>query len=913
MEPHGASDPPASGDSDASECVRCGIRTPVGVAHCPGCLLRLGLEYDENDLQELTDDATGPLASDSSARRLGAYSLLEEIGRGGMGVIYRARHEPSGATVALKCLLDYHIDSRETVARFRREASAAAMLKHPNILPVFEVGDTSDGVPFFSMQLVTGGTLHRGSGPGAERDARESVLLMAKVADAVHFAHQHGILHRDLKPGNILLSEQGEPWVTDFGLAKWLHEPDGLTRTLLVFGTPGYIAPEQAHGPAAQLSPAADVYSIGAMLFELLAGRAPFLGDHALAVLRKAAEEPAPKLRSVAPRYDRQLETICARCLEREPSARYQSAAELAADLRHWLEGRRIKARPVAHTTHAKRWVARNRALTAALAVAALCSAFAIIRGVHNRGLTERAQETLASSRSAGLLPVLDLDRGEVDEGLSTSAFEAWSSALSALAQLRFNRSAQPEDAGSGDPKKLREIARVTNSRTVIAFSKRTDPDGARVWCRVVDGRTGNALAVRSFAGESAQGAVEAATTFATELSSLLSRRDDGGETPASESDPGLKDPMTREWILAGRRLAFRYTPRELDHAISLFEKALEKQPASHTAHAYVASAYVAKGHFYSDLDQVRRGAAAARRAVELAPESPDAHRTLAGALYVQGDLHEALEHSLQTAALCGTDDKLEQLIGMTLRSLGAPERAVPWYRRAASSAAEPASAHVALGDCWKRLDDDEQAFGSFARAGELQPDLPLVGIAAAHLHLIRGEFDEARRICAAAADAADLGGRAQLAAQIEFFARNYEEAARLYSELGHRHVGDSGSFYGALNYESAIGRSLQALGKSAEAEEILTRSLEAQRLEAEQQPRNSDALYRLAAVEASLGLHEPAVEHLRAAADAGWVDHRSLALDPRFDSIRGDERLEKLLAALAEKAVVKRRTLINS
>jgi serine/threonine-protein kinase len=163
----------------------------------------------------------------------------------------------------------------------------------------------------------------------------------------VQYAHEHGVLHRDLKPGNILLDGHGEPFVTDFGLAKWLDTRTDLTRTLTIFGTPGYIAPEQAKAPAAKLTRAADVYSLGAILFDLFTGRPPFLGEHALAVIQQASENPAPKLRALAPTLDRDLETICARCLEREPQARYRSASDLAADLERWLEGRPIIARRV--------------------------------------------------------------------------------------------------------------------------------------------------------------------------------------------------------------------------------------------------------------------------------------------------------------------------------------------------------------------------------------------------------------------------------------------------------------------------------------------------------------------------------------------------------------------------------------
>ncbi len=180
------------------------------------------------------------------------------------------------------------------------------------------MSESDDGLPFFSMKFAPGGSL-LDAARALRKDPRRIMELMAKVARAVQYAHIHGILHRDLKPGNILLDGRGEPLVSDFGLAKWLDTTSDVTRTLTIFGTPGYIAPEQAKGSATKLTPAADVYSLGALLFDLFTGRTPFLGEHALAVIQQASEKPAPKLRSLIPGFDRDLETICAKCLEREP------------------------------------------------------------------------------------------------------------------------------------------------------------------------------------------------------------------------------------------------------------------------------------------------------------------------------------------------------------------------------------------------------------------------------------------------------------------------------------------------------------------------------------------------------------------------------------------------------------------
>src|SRR5438552_250571 len=244
-------------DADIVACEECGWTSRVGRGLCLNCLLRRGLGC-ETETTESLQDVLDEVDVRDADWRIGNYQILEEIGRGGMGVIYRARQRHSLRIVALKRILAYHADSRETVVRFRREAEAAASLDHPNILPIYEVGESEDGLPFFSMKFAAGGNVLENQA-ALRPDPRRCVALMAKVAGAVHYAHCHGILHRDLKPGNILIDGNGEPLVSDFGLAKWLDASSDLTRTLTIFGTPGYIAPEQAKGPAAGLKATADV------------------------------------------------------------------------------------------------------------------------------------------------------------------------------------------------------------------------------------------------------------------------------------------------------------------------------------------------------------------------------------------------------------------------------------------------------------------------------------------------------------------------------------------------------------------------------------------------------------------------------------------------------------------------------
>jgi WD40 repeat protein len=301
------------------------------------------------------------------------------------------------------------------VARFRAEAEAAANLDHPHIVPIYEVGE-HDGQQYYAMRFVEGPSLTRR--PRAE--ARQEAGLVATVARAVHHAHQHGILHRDLKPSNILVDAAGTPLVADFGLAKRVDAEGSLTESGALVGTPRYMAPEQAAGRK-DLTVAADVYSLGVVLYERLTGRTPFTGETALEVLRQVREAEPPRPSSITPGLDRDLETICLKCLEKDPAKRYASAGALAEDLERWLRGEPIQARPVGQTERLWRWCRRNPALVSATGLAAvalvamtgLASAFALQQfAVAAQVRREKEQTEVALRQSKRLSAVLALDRG---------------------------------------------------------------------------------------------------------------------------------------------------------------------------------------------------------------------------------------------------------------------------------------------------------------------------------------------------------------------------------------------------------------------------------------------------------------------------------------------------------------------
>ena len=375
-------------------CRKCGAKifsdAPRGL--CTACVLEnaLGISPDAVAAGDANPGCTNtPSAVDEnrapnnkkSARaakllgELGDYELLEEIGRGGQGVVFRARQKSLNRTVALKVIRLGQWASKLHLRRFRLEAEAAAKLEHAGIVPIHEVGER-DGSCYFSMKFVEGGQLDEVV-RRRPMSIRETAELIAKVARTVHYAHEHGILHRDIKPGNILLDAKGEPHLTDFGLARLVESESSVTQTLDVLGTPSYMAPEQAVGNNSAVTNATDVYGLGAVLYQLLTGQPPFAGGATYETIKLLLDmEPRPP-RSLNSKVDRDLSTICLKCLEKDPKRRYASALALAEDLERWLKHEPIAARRVGIFARGRKWVRRNptSALLLACVVALVAAA----------------------------------------------------------------------------------------------------------------------------------------------------------------------------------------------------------------------------------------------------------------------------------------------------------------------------------------------------------------------------------------------------------------------------------------------------------------------------------------------------------------------------------------------------------
>jgi TolB-like protein/tRNA A-37 threonylcarbamoyl transferase component Bud32/Flp pilus assembly protein TadD len=666
-------------EKEPAACPQCGSASRVRRSLCLSCLLSQGLGAD-SDNSETLEDVLGEIDVRDAHWRVGNYQILEEIGRGGMGVIYRARQRHSRRIVALKRILSYHADSQETLARFRREAEAAASLDHPNILPIYEVSESEDGLPFFSMKFAGGGSLLEAA-PALRSEPRRAVALMARVARAVQYAHVKGILHRDLKPGNVMLDGHGEPLVSDFGLAKWLDVTSDLTHTLTIFGTPGYIAPEQVKGSATNLSPASDVYSLGAILFHLLTGRPPFLGEHALAVIQQASEKSAPKLRTLAPTLDRDLETICAKCLEREPYARYRSAGDLAEDLERWLEGHSIVARPVSPAVRLWRWSRRNP-ITAGMTALVLALGTAV-------GVMSWNAESATAPAASGIavLPFENLSVDDENTFFADSVQDGILTKLARVADLKvISRTSVLPYRGA---RSAQQIAHALNVTHVLEGSVRREAGRIFLNVQLIDARTdAHVWAERYDFDVNEVFAIQSGITqkVAEQLHARVSSVEEAAIKEPPTTDLVAYDRYSRAKNLVNGIAFSTRAKQDLLEAVQLLSEAIARDPLFFDAYCQIAGAhdriyFLGFDHTEARLKLSETVMQSIRR---LRPDSGETHLAVAQHLYwAYGDYDRARAELNAARATLPNESRIPLLTGYIDRRQGRWEESLEGMKQA--------------------------------------------------------------------------------------------------------------------------------------------------------------------------------------------------------------------------------------
>jgi TolB-like protein/Flp pilus assembly protein TadD/predicted Ser/Thr protein kinase len=918
-------------------CGKCGSKlfadAPQGF--CSLCLFKTGL----GPLQDEEEDALG-----SSAARMqmefGDYELLEEIGRGGQGVVYRGRQKSLNRTVALKVIGLGQWATKAHLKRFRLEAEAAARLDHPCIVPIHEVGER-EGCCYFSMNLVEGSQLDE----VLKREPmplRRAAELIAKLARAVHYAHEHGILHRDIKPGNVLLDATGEPHLTDFGLARLVETESTVTHTMEVLGTPSYMAPEQAVGNNTRVSRATDVYGLGAVFYQLLTGHPPFAGGTTFETVQLVLDTEPRHPRLWSPKIDRDLATICLKCLEKDPQHRYPSALALAEDLERWLKHEPIQARRIGVFTRGRKWVRRNP--TTALLVASLVALAAAV------GLMIWKSEFISRPVATGIavLPFENLSEDKEHAFFADGVQDDILTKLAKVADLKvISRTSVMQYRGKQNAREIGAALRVSH---VLEGSVRRD--GARIHlnAQLIDTRTDTHVWAEEYDRDLADVFAiqsEIAKTVVDQLQAKLSPSEKAVIKRAPTADVTAFD-------LYSRAKTLFFSPssgkRENLQAIDLLNQAVARDSSFFQAYCLLANIHD-QLYFFGDHTAERLALAeiALKAAFRLQPDSGEARLARAWNLYHGHlDYDDALAELEVARKTLPNDPRVFELIGNITRRQGKFEEALRNLERALEL--DPRRLDILWNtagyyQCLRRYAESATLWN---RALAIEPDDAGIKVDRAFLELdwkadtrpLHQTIDSIREKNPAAMQKVAPYWFACALAE-----RDAAAAANALVALGENGFGDGAVHFDRTFCEGLVARMTKDEAKARAA--FAAARIQQEKL-VQAQPNYGPALCVLGVIDAGLGRKEDALREGRRAIEllpvekesfngthmiayfaviAAWVGEKDLACEqlaiatrlpwhatisygrlkllPDWDPLRGDPRFEKIVASLAPKEMV--------
>jgi serine/threonine protein kinase/predicted Zn-dependent protease len=771
-----------------SVCGRCGAKisgdTTRGV--CPACLLEtgLGLLDDESVVPQERDDpgrGNGVRAPDKKkATRppkmlgdFGDYELLEEIGRGGQGVVYRAHQKSLNRTVALKVIGLGYWATEAHLKRFRREAEAAASLEHPGIVPIHEVGE-SEGSCYFSMKFIEGGQLDE----VARRtpiSIRQAAELIAKVARTVHYAHEHGILHRDIKPGNILLDRKGEPHLTDFGLARLVETASTVTHTMDVLGTPSYMAPEQAVGNNAAVSSATDVYGLGAVLYQLLTGHPPFAGGTTYETIKLLLDTEPRQPHLWNQKIDRDLSTICLKSLEKDPKRRYSSALALAEDLERWLKHEPILARRTGIFARGKKWVQRNPT-SALLAGSLLALAAAVGWNIWRSELIRHPV-----TNGIAVLPFENLSPDPDNAYFADGIQEEILTRLASIADLKVISRTSTRHY-QNKPRNLAEIAKQLGVANILEGSVQKAADQVRVNVQLVNAQTDSHLWAETydrklsdiFGVES-----EIAKGIAESLQAKLTGREQQALAVKPTNNPEAYDAYLRGLAFEARSSSFDL----MLETAGFYNQAVELDPNFALAWARLSRVDALIYFIRLEPTPAARGDAAKRaleNAQRLAPDSPDTLLALGYyQFWVLRDYASAKTTFGRVSKMLSSSSEVPMALGLIARREGNWDQSITYYEQAL--ALDPRNELLLMRAVWPytELRQFPAALKLYDRILDLKPDDPDAMAGKASIYQGEGNLQEAARYLSGTKETSSAFAFSTKTFQLKRD-RNYGEVVRL-------------------------------------------------------------------------------------------------------------------------------------
>ncbi len=950
-------------------CVKCGAEifadAPEGL--CTACLFETGLDLLVDEpvagfglstqgaakagsakVDDLVPDRV-PLADRNKKSErpktfadFGDYELLEVIGRGGQGVVYRARQKSLNRTVALKVIGLGHWATDAHLKRFRREAEAAASLDHSGIVPIYEVGER-DGSCYFSMKLVEGGQLDE----VVKREPmpmRQAVELIVKVARTVQYAHEHGILHRDIKPGNILLDQKGEPHLTDFGLARLIETESTVTRTMEVLGTPSYMAPEQAVGNNDAVSSVTDVYGLGAVLYQLLTAQPPFAGGTTYETIKLLLDTEPRQPRLLNPKIDRDLSTICLKCIEKDSKRRYSSALALAEDLERWLKHEPILARRIGILTRGKKWVRRNP--TSALLAASLVGLAATAGWIISKSELIRHPITTGIA----VLPFENLSDEKEHAFFADGVQDDILIKLAKIADLKvISRTSVMQYRGKQNVQEISNALRVSHvlEGTVRRFGGRVHINAQLVdarsdvgiWAEEYDRDLNDVFAIET----------EVAQSIANRLRAKVSAREKAAMQERPTKDLAAYDRYVQatSFIDNAENESGKVQAKDYFQAIELLNQAIARDSAFLLAYCRLAEVHDALYFLRTDHTPSRLELAksAIDSAFRLKSDSGEAHLALARHFYLgyfdYGRARDQLAIAVRTLP---NSARIFEWSGYIDRRQNQWHDAVRNFQRAMEL--DPRDIKILKGAAgtYHLLRDYQKERQAVDRLIALEPNYTGHRLARAWIDVRERADTRAVHAVLETVPADDLES-ARLRLDLALYERDAVAAERALAVLGARDEDIADAGRGGVEFSVAYEQGLVARMKrdlaGSRAAFGAARAQQEEALRAE--PDYGPALCVLGLIDASLGRKEEALREGRRAVElapiatnsfdgvdvlyvyaliCAWTGERDLAMEqletvakipagpsygelrlsPKWDSLRGDPRFEKIVASLAPK-----------
>jgi TolB-like protein/Tfp pilus assembly protein PilF/predicted Ser/Thr protein kinase len=873
---------------------------------------------------------------------LGDYELLEEVGRGGQGVVFRARQKSLNRIVALKVIGLGQWATKAHLRRFRLEAEAAASLDHPCIVPIYEVGER-DGQCYFSMKFIEGGQLDE-----VVRDApmsvRHAVGLIAKVARTVHYAHEHGILHRDIKPGNILLDAKGEPHLTDFGLARLVESESTVTRTVEVLGTPSYMAPEQAAGNNTKPTNATDVYGLGAVLYQLLTGHPPFAGGTTYETIKLLLETEPRQPRLWSPKVDCDISTICLKCLEKDPQRRYSSALALAEDLERWLRNEPILARRTGIVHRGKKWLQRNPT-AAGIAVLSLALIAAL-------GVIVWKSELFRGPAAAGIavLPFESLSNDKEDAAFADGVQDDVLTKLAKIADLKVI--SRTSVMGYQGRQNTRQIGNALGVSHVLEGSVRKTGAWLHINAQLIDARTDSHIWAEEY-DRDVKDMFAVQSEIAQQVAERLHVKISPAERLAIERPP-TADITAFNLYSRAKSLVLAWNYNTIDRENLLRAVDLLNQAVGHDAtffQAYCQLAWIHDQLYFFGFDRTPERLALAEAAIQAAfrlrPDSGEAHLTR-GSHFYRGylDYDHALAE-LEVARKSLTNDaRLFELKGYVERrrpggnqeeALRNLERAIDLDPRNVVVLQQTANSY----DLLRRYADEEAMRDRALAIDPNNPDTKLLHAEVAFnwkadTRPLHQTLDEIR-----AKDPAAIEHLADVWLECALAERDPVLAANALAALGENNVGADTVQFSPRFMTGLIARMTK---DDASARAAFTAARTEQEKLVQANPDDAGVLCVLGLIDAALGRKEEALREGRRAVEllpvekdaingrrviaylatiAGWIGDHNLACEqlaiashppsdlnygelkllPWWDPMRGDPCFEDIVTSLAPKS----------